>query len=233
MLRVGSALLGVNFLFLLVLTALLVAVESGQAILFEQVGRALLFRFILLFKEVLGLDALAVEADDFEGTATADGNQIGRYLLVGGVGYLVRKDVGLEEVVGVVERFELNLARGEAFLGLDVAVNLVVEAALQLGALASQLLGIERDVLETGRTGRYRYKALHPGGAAEFAAARTDAAYATGLLTGTDLLHLDAHAEHFGQHLDELAEIYALIGNVVEDGLVAIALVLYVTNLHL
>ena len=74
MLRIGSALLGVSFLFLLVLIALLAAVESGQAILFEQVGRALLFWLILLFKEVLGLDALAVEANDLEGTATADGD---------------------------------------------------------------------------------------------------------------------------------------------------------------
>ena len=35
------------------------------------------------------------------------------------------------------------------------------------------------------------------------------------------------------QHLDELAEVYALVGDVVEYGLVAVALIFHVTYLHL
>ena len=39
--------------------------------------------------------------------------------------------------------------------------------------------------------------------------------------------------ESCGQILDKLTEIYALIGNIVENGLVAIALIFYVANLHI
>ena len=39
--------------------------------------------------------------------------------------------------------------------------------------------------------------------------------------------------EGFGQHLDELTEIHASIGDVVEDGFIAVALILDVANLHL
>ena len=38
--------------------------------------------------------------------------------------------------------------------------------------------------------------------------------------------------ERGGQVLDELAEVHALVGDIVENGLVAIALILHVANLH-
>lgn len=46
------------------------------------------------------------------------------------------------------------------------------------------------------------------------------------------MAHLDAHSEYFCQDLDEFAEIYALVGDVVEDGLLPIALILYVADFH-
>ena len=81
--------------------------------------------------------------------------------------------------------------------------------------------------------GAHADEVLHPRGAAEFPATRAEAANATGLLAGTDLLHLDAHVERLGQHFDELAEIHAPVGDVVENGFQSVALILHVTNLHL
>ena len=39
--------------------------------------------------------------------------------------------------------------------------------------------------------------------------------------------------EGVGKHLDELAEVHTLVCDIVEDGLVAVALIFHVTNLHL
>ena len=39
--------------------------------------------------------------------------------------------------------------------------------------------------------------------------------------------------ECFGEHLDELSEIHALVGDIIEYRLVAVALVFHVANLHL
>ena len=69
-------------------------------------------------------------------------------------------------------------------------------------------------------------------GAAEFAAANADAAYKPSFLTGAYLLHLDADTELLREHLDKLAEVHAAVGNVVEDGLGAVALKFHVTNFH-
>ena len=38
--------------------------------------------------------------------------------------------------------------------------------------------------------------------------------------------------ERIGKHFDELAEVHALIGNVIEYGFIAVALILYVANFH-
>lgn len=52
------------------------------------------------------------------------------------------------------------------------------------------------------------------------------------LLSRAYLLHLDSYLEGLGKHLYELAEIYALVGYIIEDSLVAVALILHVANLH-
>ncbi len=113
-----------------------------------------------------------------------------------------------------------------------VTVHFVVEAAFQFGALAGKLLRIQGYVLETRRAGRYRYEGGHPGGAAEFASARTDATDASCFLAGAYLFHLDAYVEGVGKNLDELAEVHTLVGDVIEDGLVAVALIFHVAHLH-
>ena len=135
-------------------------------------------------------------------------------------------------VVGVEFRLERNLARGEPLLRLYVGIGLVIEAALQFGTLPGQFLRIEGNVLIAGGTGGYRHEIGHPARAAQLTAAGTQTANASGLLTGTDLLHLDTHPEDLGQHLDELAEVDPFVGDVVEDGLVAIALILDVADFH-
>ena len=39
--------------------------------------------------------------------------------------------------------------------------------------------------------------------------------------------------ESVGKHLDELAEVDTLIGYIIENSLIAVALILHITNLHL
>ena len=73
---------------------------------------------------------------------------------------------------------------------------------------------------------------FHPGGAAQFSAAWAESADAAGFLACADLFHLNAHAEGFCQHFDELAEIHAAFGNIIEDGLSAVALIFHVADLH-
>ena len=116
---------------------------------------------------------------------------------------------------------------------LYIVIYLVVETALQFGAHTSQLLRVERDILVACGIGAYTYEVLHPGSAAELSAARTGTADTASLLTCTNLLHLDTYMEGICKHLDELAEIHTLICDIVEDSLVAIALILHVTDFHL
>ena len=73
----------------------------------------------------------------------------------------------------------------------------------------------------------------HPGRATQFASTRTRSADTSGLLAGTNLLHLDAHAEGLGIHFDELPEVHTSVGDVIEDGFGTVALILDVAYLHL
>ena len=43
---------------------------------------------------------------------------------------------------------------------------------------------------------------------------------------------VDAHPEDLGQHLDELPEVDPVVGDVIEDGLVAVALILDIAYFH-
>ena len=99
--------------------------------------------------------------------------------------------------------------------------------------MSRQLLRIHGDVLIAGSPGGDRYEIGHPAGTAQFSAAWTDTADASRFLTGSDLFHLDTHTERLGQHLDQLAEVHALIRDVIENRLVAIALIFHVANLHI
>ena len=134
--------------------------------------------------------------------------------------------------VGGIGRFEAYLLARQTLHGLDIGIDLEVEAAFQLGTLAGELLRVERDVLVACGAGGYAHKVRHPARAAQRTAAGADAAYAAGFLARTDLFHLDAYLECLGKDFDKLTEVYTLVGDVIEYGLVAVALVLYVANLH-
>ena len=185
------------------------------------------------FLQALGLLALAVHLDDFQGALGGDGGQVGRHALVAAVGDHVGEDIGLEEEEFAVHRLERDFAAGQSAAGLDVLVNLVVHAALQLGALACQLLRVEADVLEAGSCRAHAVERTYPRGAAQLAPTGAEASDAACLLAHANLFHLDAHVEEFGQHLDELAEVDTPLGNIIEDGLVAVALILHVADFHL
>ena len=47
------------------------------------------------------------------------------------------------------------------------------------------------------------------------------------------LAHLDTYSECIGQHLDKLSEIHSLVGDVVEDRLGLVTLVLHIPNFHI
>ena len=53
------------------------------------------------------------------------------------------------------------------------------------------------------------------------------------LLSRTDLFHLNAHMEGIGKNLDELAEVHTFVSDVIEDSLVAVSLIFYITYFHL
>ena len=135
-------------------------------------------------------------------------------------------------VVGIL-RLQYRVARRHTSSGFHIIVHFIVQAALELGAHAGELLGIERHVLEAGSVGAHADEVLHPCGTAQFAAAGSCSTDAPSLLPRTYLLHFDAHMEGSGEVFDELSEVYTFVGDVVEDGLIAVALIFHVTNLHL
>ena len=131
----------------------------------------------------------------------------------------MREDVRLEKEILSIFCVECDFSRWETLERFHVLVHFVVEAAFQFGTLPSQLLRVERNVLETSCTRADAGEIGHPSGTAKFATAWTDTADASSLLACTNLFHFDAYAETFCQHLDELTEIHALICNVVENRL--------------
>ncbi len=163
----------------------------------------------------------------------ADGFQVGSQVLVRRVGDKTSQDIYLELMEIAIGSLQYGILRRQLSASLYIVVYLVVETALQFGAHAGKLLRIERDVLVACGIGAHADEVLHPGSAAEFSAARTGTTDAASLLSCTDLLHLDAYMEGIGKHLDELAEIDTLVSDIVEDGLVAVALIFHVADLHL
>ena len=117
-------------------------------------------------------------------------------------------------------------------MSFHVAIYFIVQATFQLGTLSGKLLRIQGNILITCGTCRYGNKAGHPRRTAKLTSARTDASDTSRFLTGADLFHLDTYAECFSQYLDQLAEVHALIGNVIEDSLIAVSLVLYISDFH-
>ena len=154
-------------------------------------------------------------------------------IALSGIDDLALEGVGLEVVISIVLRFQMHVLGRQLTDGLNVGVHLKIDAALELGTLACQILRVERNVLEAGSTRGYRHKTGHPCGTAQGPAAGADSTDASCLLAGTDLLHLDANPEHVGQHLDQLAKVYSIVSNIIENGLIAVALILNVADFHL
>ena len=142
------------------------------------------------------------------------------------------KDIALKKVVVAILCLQHQILWRQLLASLYVIIYLVVETALQLGTHTCQLLWVERDVLETGGIGAYTREVLHPGGTAQLTSARAGSTNTSSLLARTNLLHLDTYVEGYCQVLDELTEIHTLVGDIIEDCLVAIALIFYVANLH-
>ena len=69
--------------------------------------------------------------------------------------------------------------------------------------------------------------------AAELSSADTETSDESGLLTCSDLLHLNPDAELLCKHLDQLTEVHTAVGDIIEDRLGAVSLELHITDLHL
>ena len=79
----------------------------------------------------------------------------------------------------------------------------------------------------------HRHEVGHPTRAAQRASAGAYSAYASCLLARTYLFHLYSYLKHVGKHLDKLTEIHAFVGNIVENSLIAVALILHIAYLHI
>ena len=134
--------------------------------------------------------------------------------------------------IGVILGFEAHIARRQTLCSFNVTIHLKIDATLQLGTLSGKLLRIERYILISGSARSHRHKVGHPTRATQRTAARTDTANSPCLLACANLFHFDANLKHIGKHLDELAEIDALIGNIIEYGLIAVTLILHVADFH-
>ena len=125
-----------------------------------------------------------------------------------------------------------DFATGQTTASLNVLVNLIIHAALKFGTLTCQLLGIEAHILKASSCSAYTLEGTDESSTTKLATTRTKATNATSFLSHTNLSHLDANVEHLSQYLNELTEIDTTFGNVVEDGFIAIALILNITYLH-
>ena len=160
-------------------------------------------------------------------------NGVDRSVALGRIDDFALQGIGLKVIIGGILGLEVDILGRQLADSLDIGVNLKVDAALEFSTLSSQVLRVERDILETSRAGGNGDKARHPCGATQWTAARAYAADAASLLPSANLFHLYSYLEHVGQHLDQLSEVDTLIGDVIENCLVAIALILDVANLHL
>ena len=126
-----------------------------------------------------------------------------------------------------------NLLARQTLPCLDIFIDLIVKAALQFCAHSGKLCRVERDVLNTCRISRNSREVLHPCSATKLTTARTGTSDTSCFLTDTNLAHLNPYVESSCKVLDELTEVDTLIGNIIEDSLVAIALILDITDFHI
>ena len=208
-------------------------VKTADIGICQKVGGTILRADSVTLVERFGLFATSVHLYHGTRTLCRDGDKIGCYRLIGRICHQSGKNVGLEEIPVAVNGLQYDVACRHFASCFNVIVNLIVETALQFCAHSGKLLRIERDVLKACRVSAYAHKILHPCCAAKLTAARSGSTYASCLLSSTNLFHLNAHMEGVSQNLDELSEVNALVGDIVEYRLVAVALILHVAYLHL
>ena len=234
LLRLVVSLLLTRSLVLIVLLLLFLSLVKAAQISFGKQVDWLGYRFCLtVFQQTQWFLALTVHFDDSLGTLDADGFEVGSKVLVRRVGDKTCQDIHLELMEITVGSLQYGILRRQLSASLYIAVYLVVETALQFGAHTGKFLRIQRDVLVACCIGANADEVLHPGSAAEFSAARTRSTDAACFLSCTDLFHLNAHMEGIGKNLDELAEVHTFVSDVIEDSLVAVSLIFYITYFHL
>lgn len=208
-------------------------VETGDAVLLGAVGRLLgLVAQRVGVLQPVGLLALTVQGENLPDAGDGKRRGIDHRLLRRGEGHRAGQHVALDEEPLAVDRLQGFAQARELLAGVHIGVVFVHHAALEFRALPGQLLRVERNVLHARGARRDAREARHPRGAAQLAAAGAEPADAARLLPCADLLHLDPYVEPLGEDLDQLAEVHALVGDIVEDGLDLVALVLHVADLH-
>ena len=210
------------------------AVKTVEIILSDHVGVAYLrtFRGGVFASEVVGFLASVVHLHDRFGSLGGDDLEVNRLFGVGGVGNSALQRIGGKQVVRSRECFQRCASVGQFGYRLLVGRYLVVEAALEFGALPGKFLRVRREVLQSCSPCSDRREPCHPCRAAQLASAGTCTSYASSLLTSSDLFHLYADAERLGIHLDQLPKIHTSVGDIVEDRFASVSLVLHVTDFH-
>ncbi|GFI67219.1 hypothetical protein IMSAG192_00744 [Muribaculaceae bacterium] len=230
----SGLLISVFWLLRFLLFLLFGLVKSGETVLPYEVNEILLrlWLFRAFRNQRQRLFAGFVERNHLECPFCRDCNEVGCHLFVGRVCNLALEYVGLEVEVCVIGCFQTDVFGWHLSYAFYIGIDLEVETAFQLCTLARQLLGVERDVLESGGACSYAYEVGHPGGTAQGTSAWADSTDAAGFLTSSYLFHLDAYSECLGENLDEFAEIDTFVGNIVEYGLVSVALIFDIADFH-
>ena len=107
-----------RFLFLLLF--LLIFVETRETVLPDDI--TILAELLLLFRDVesINLYALFIERDNLECPARIDSDEIGRYVLIGGVSDFTSKDIGFEVIIRTIFCLKHDIFSGELLMTFGI-----------------------------------------------------------------------------------------------------------------
>ena len=107
-----------RFLFLLLF--LLIFVETRETVLSDDI--TILAELLLLFRDVecINLYALFIERDNLECPARIDRDEIGRYVLIGGVSDFTSKDIGFEVIIRTIFCLKHDIFSGELLMAFGI-----------------------------------------------------------------------------------------------------------------
>lgn len=125
-------------------------IKAGKPVFIENICPWSSFQFGTVLTETSWFLSLAVHRYHIHCTLGGYCDEIGCEYLVCRIRYLFGENVSLEEIIRVVNRFELYVAGWKMLLCFNICVNLVVETAFQFGALSGQFLRIHREILVAG-----------------------------------------------------------------------------------